>query len=313
MIEDSNHGLCKRWWIYQQERFPIFSYSLLVFAFSSAAVIYPTFFLSIQPELCSLIITFITLFCAFLQLRIADEFKDYEQDCQYRPDRPVPRGLIQLRELRILEIITIAIQLAATLMLSWQLFPYLGILWIFQALMRKEFFIRDWLRSRPLLYLLSHNLVLPLMALYGMMTIWIQIAPWPDRPMMASFLILSSLQGFLIEIGRKIRAPEQEATGVETYSQAWGLGWSLFAWFQVGVGSAALTLMLLKSLYLLPMLGIIPLLAMLGFYWLAHRFFQNPSPRGSKQINNFSALWVLVSYLNVGVIPWLVQPWLLQR
>ena len=34
-----------------------------------------------------------------LQLRLADEFKDFEEDSRYRPYRPVPRGLVSLRDL----------------------------------------------------------------------------------------------------------------------------------------------------------------------------------------------------------------------
>ena len=35
----------------------------------------------------------------FLQLRIADEFKDFAEDSRFRPYRPVPRGLVTLTEL----------------------------------------------------------------------------------------------------------------------------------------------------------------------------------------------------------------------
>ena len=44
---------------------------------------------------------FIVTFLQFLMVRIVDEFKDYEEDCKYRPYRPVPRGLIKLKELKI--------------------------------------------------------------------------------------------------------------------------------------------------------------------------------------------------------------------
>lgn len=36
-------------------------------------------------------------------VRIVDEFKDYEEDCEYRPYRPVPRGLITLKDGDIIE------------------------------------------------------------------------------------------------------------------------------------------------------------------------------------------------------------------
>src|SRR4028119_2288395 len=92
----------KRWWIYQQERFPIVTHGLLIATFSTAAIAYanqlrpnPT---AIAPG--TVLVAFIVVFLAFLQLRIADEFKDFADDARYRPYRPVPRGLVSLGELR---------------------------------------------------------------------------------------------------------------------------------------------------------------------------------------------------------------------
>ena len=55
---------------------------------------------------------FATAFLFFLQLRIADEFKDFEEDSRYRPYRPVPRGLVRLRELGWLGAAAACLQLA---------------------------------------------------------------------------------------------------------------------------------------------------------------------------------------------------------
>ncbi len=49
------------------------------------------------PAVKVLLAAFGNSFLAFLQLRIADEFKDFEEDSKYRPYRPLPRGLITLR------------------------------------------------------------------------------------------------------------------------------------------------------------------------------------------------------------------------
>ncbi|MGB0564758.1 MAG: hypothetical protein ACPGVO_23620 [Spirulinaceae cyanobacterium] len=300
-------SLLSRWWIYQRERFPIVSYSVLVLVFSSAAVIYPTLLTQTQPQIHTIAVVFVTFFCAFLQLRIADEFKDYEHDCEYRPQRPVPRGLIGLKELRALEIITVLIQLVATLMLTWRLLPWLGFLWIFQALMRWEFFVRDWLRQRSVIYLISHNLVLPIMALYGIMASYIPIAPFPRHPQIIAFLLLSSAHGLLIEIGRKIRAPEQEIPGGETYSQVWGLRRSLYTWMNVGFVSTILTAIALYCLQIFISAILLLLIGSSGIWAASYQFLQQPTAQTSKQIYTVSALWMMVSYLNLGVIPWLMQ------
>ena len=64
----------------------------------------------------SLLIAFVSCLLFFAQLRIADEFKDIDEDTRYRPYRPVPRGLVRLAELRNVFIGAAVIQL----LLAWQ-------------------------------------------------------------------------------------------------------------------------------------------------------------------------------------------------
>jgi hypothetical protein len=109
-----------RWWTYQRERFPVFAHGILILAFSSSAVSFSWLLRShalagqetgavvLAPQPASLapfLVAFGTAFLFFLQLRIADEFKDFEEDSRYRPYRPVPRGLVSLREQGILGVI----------------------------------------------------------------------------------------------------------------------------------------------------------------------------------------------------------------
>src|SRR5690606_31401222 len=67
------------------------------------------------PAWQSALVAFITCFGFFLQLRIADEFKDLAEDTRFRPYRPVPRGLVSLRELGWLFVIICALQLMLAL------------------------------------------------------------------------------------------------------------------------------------------------------------------------------------------------------
>ena len=95
-----NYSFFQKWNIYQSSRFPILKHSLLILAFSSSAVSFSAITAGQNTaELMSYIVAFITCILFFLQLRIADEFKDYEEDCLYRSYRPVPQGIITLKEL----------------------------------------------------------------------------------------------------------------------------------------------------------------------------------------------------------------------
>src|SRR5512143_1279527 len=92
--------MTNRWWIYQAERFPVFAHGPLILAFSMSAMSYSALLRgadALRPS--AALVAFVTAFLFFLQLRIADEFKDAEDDARFRPYRPVPRGLVSLREL----------------------------------------------------------------------------------------------------------------------------------------------------------------------------------------------------------------------
>ena len=85
----------------------------------------------------------------FFQLRIADEFKDREEDARWRPYRPVPRGLVKLSELRVVFIIAALLQIALVLAHDVRLLLVLAVAWTYFTLMSVEFFCRDWLKARP--------------------------------------------------------------------------------------------------------------------------------------------------------------------
>ena len=87
-----------RWIVYQRERFPVAGHGPLVAAFSASAVCFSSLVRGrvAAPSAIALLVAFLTSLLFFLQLRIADEFKDFEEDSRYRPYRPVPRGLVTL-------------------------------------------------------------------------------------------------------------------------------------------------------------------------------------------------------------------------
>src|SRR6266480_1250826 len=109
--EKGGSGGLGRWWVYQRERFPVVAHGVLIAAFSSSAVSYSALLRGQRPRMASIAVAFVTCFLFFLQLRIADEFKDFEEDSRWRPYRPVPRGLIRLEELGVVFGMAAAIQL----------------------------------------------------------------------------------------------------------------------------------------------------------------------------------------------------------
>jgi len=300
--------MIERWWIYQRERFPIASHGILIAAFSFAAVSFSALLRdrSALPGPMTFIVAFATTFIFFLQLRIADEFKDQEDDARYRPYRPVPRGLVTLRELKGIAIIGASIQLALALWLNLSLLPLLIIVWVYLGLMTKEFFLAQWLRRRPLSYMLSHALILPLMSLYATACDWLLKSP--HRPIgLIWFLGLSFFNGLVFEIGRKIRTPLDEENGVETYSSLWGPKKAALGW------SGALCLGALAALTAAAKVGVfLSFASVLGLVLPAAAvivvlFLCNPVRKYSALFAPLSALWLLLSYVALGTFPQLLQ------
>ncbi len=288
-----------RWWTYQKERFPIFQHGLLVAAFSSSAVAFSAMLCGVTPNWEAFIVAFITVFLFFLQLRIADEFKDAEEDAQYRPYRAVPRGLVSLRQLGVIFVIAAGGQLALTLWLDSRLLVLLLITWAYLALMSVEFFARDWLKVRHITYLWTHMMIMPLVDLFATSCLWLPANVVPDKLGLTFFLIASFFNGIVIEIGRKLRQPEAEEEGVPTYSKLWGLQKASWVWARCVIITATFAILAASHIqFIIPVFCI--LIPVLGWaLWTASQ----SNKTNSKRFEIVSGIWTLVLYLSLGLIP----------
>lgn len=293
-----------RWWVYQRERFPLLAHGPLVAAFSFSAVSYSSLLRGQAglPPLPVLLVAFLSALLFFLQLRIADEWKDFEDDARYRPYRPVPRGLVNVRELAVLGVCAGAMQLGLAWHLAPALIPLLLLVWGYGALMTREFFVAGWLKARPVAYLVSHMLVMPLIDLYATACDWRAVgAPAPHG--LFWFLLVSFLNGIVIEVGRKIRAPEQEEHGVETYSALWKPARAAAVWAGAVVSTFVVALLAAREVgFLVPVAGVLGLLVAAAIV-IAGRFARRPEPARAKPFELLSGVWTLVMYLSLGALP----------
>ena len=296
--------MANRWWIYQRERFPVLTHGLLIAAFSFSAVSVSSLLRGrvALPEARTLLVACLTTFLFFLELRIADEFKDFAEDARYRPYRPVPRGLVTLKELERVGLASVLIQLGLALWLDPALALLLLLTWAYLGLMSKEFFIPEWLKARPLTYLWTHMLIMPLIVLYATACDWL-VAGGGAPAGLIWILVASFFNGVVIEIGRKIRAPEDEERGVETYTFLWGRGNAVLAWL------AAMLLAAVAALLAAHRIGLTaPLLGLLGALLIAAAisawsFLHHPMTGRAKLIEHMSGLWTLLTYLGLGATP----------
>ncbi len=297
-----------RWWIYQKERFPVVAHGLLIASFSSSAVCFSALLggRAAFPAWQSFLAAFVTSFIFFLQLRIADEFKDIEEDTRYRPYRPVPRGLVTLRELGVVFLLGAVLQLGVALWLDPKLVPVLVIAWIYLALMSREFFAREWLTARPITYLWTHMLIMPLVDLYATATEWVPLGKSVPAGLMF-FLVVSFFNGVVIEIGRKIRIVEDEEKGVPTYTRLWGQKGAPLVW----IGAVFVTALTAGFAGFLIDFGwttfaILTVLVSLAV-WLVLAFLRQPDSKTAKRFETFSGIWTLAMYLTLGLIPMILK------
>ena len=303
MNPDRDRGI-RRWWVYQKERFPLVQHGPLIFAFSFSAVAFAWMLRSSAgwPNLLSVVVAFGSCLIFFLQLRIADEFKDSDEDTRYRPYRPVPRGLVTLRDLAGLFVVGAIVQVALALWLDARLLVLLVITWTYQALMGKEFFLGEWLRGKHLTYMVTHMAIMPLVDLYATSTDWLAFQGRPPAGLFW-FLLASLFNGMVIEIGRKIRSPEDEEEGVPTYSVVWGRRRALGTWWLVmGFTLVCASIAARRIDFFLPLV-IILCLVLGGAVFVGTHFMRRQTKGAGKWIENWSGVWTLVLYLSLGPVP----------
>ena len=207
------------------------------------------------------------MFGFFFQLRMSDEYKDLADDSKYRPYRPVPRGLVALRELAIVAAAVAVLQVTLTLWLAPALLAPLIAVWVYMALMRFEFFVPEWLKAHAVLYMLSHMVVLPLIFVYITGCDWLAAGALPPSTL-PWFLAAGYCNGLVFEIGRKIRAPEDEEEGVETYSKLWGKAVAFRSWMiPLALAGLCATLAATAFGWLLP-IGLLSAAGVAGAAWV---------------------------------------------
>lgn len=300
-------SLLKALWIYQAERFPLLRTGLLLAVFSAASLCVSAHLSGrTLPAVSTFIAVWAIVLMLFFQMRVCDEIKDYEDDLRYRPERPIQRGLISLGLIKGLGLACVPVMVALTFFLSPGLLLLLALVWLWLGLMTVEFFVPEWLKARPFLYLASHMAIMPIIDLFITAAEWLPSGEGPPNGLWL-FIALSCANGCVIEVGRKVWAPENERTGVETYSSLLGPQKSASLW----LGFAAVAYLLLLGVGYVA--GALLLIALLGAVVLAfvvfaaRRFAKTLTSDGQKRIDTMSGLWVFACYSLAGFLPVIVQ------
>ena len=302
-----------RWYIYQRERFPLVGNGALILAFSSGAVCFSAQLRATATDArgtvatLSLAVAFVSSLLFFFQLRVADEHKDLADDTRWRPYRPVPRGLVTLRELRNLAFRAMAVQALLAVWLSPWLVALLVLVWVYMWFMSREFWLHDYLRQRPFMTLWTHMLVIPLIDLYATACDWMRVSDAAPafRIGLAWFLVASFFNGMVVEIGRKLRAPDDEETGVETYTRVWGRSRAIVAWLVVMAVTAMFATLAGAHVHNARMVAIVLGLLFIASCLAGLTLARAPKRGRGKHLELLAGLWTVALYVTVGVVPFL--------
>ncbi|MEL6643393.1 MAG: UbiA family prenyltransferase [Pseudomonadota bacterium] len=298
--------LASRLWIYQAERFPLKKTVPLLAVFSAASICVSAALADRPiPGWGAFAAGFIVALAIFFQMRVCDEWKDAEDDRRYRPDRPIPRGLVSGRLILSLGAATVPIAALAAWLWHPPVLWLLALVWVWLAAMTAEFGVPEWLKARPFLYLVSHMAIMPLIDLVLTAIEWLPAGGASNG--LWVFLALSFVNGCILEIGRKLWAPEAEIAGVDTYSRLWGPSQAALIW----IGCVALAAALLTVLGYATGTGPATLaLALLGLgvcVAAALSYRRAPTPKAQDRMDTVSGLWVFFCYAVAGFLPLLIK------
>ena len=320
----------KNFKIYLNERFPLGKNSFFVLIFTLSGYIYTSLLynskimylftngVKIGIFQYKIIALFIIIFMFFLQLRITDEFKDYEEDLKYRAYRPVQRGIISLKTLGKIGIATVIIQIMLAHVIDPEIIYFMIFVWIYMFLMAKEFFIKKWLTKRILIYALSHVVIMVFITLV-IVEATQYIVP---KNIFDVFILqryrhniyfaliplfaLNYLNGIVLEIGRKTRRADEEEHGVQTYSKLWGRKKAVVVLSLLFVIEYFLVILGLAHTYKEYFLfGGLTLLVILivSIYFMVKFLKKNLS---GKIVETVSGLWIIFSSMSLGLLPYFV-------
>jgi len=292
-----------RFFIYQRERFPFLSHGLFLSAFALCAISY--------SRICRGEVGFISLSSAFVAsisvtlffyiLRVVDEFKDRRSDALHRDHLPVPRGLISLHELRNTAFVAMFVIIAINAILNPQILPLLLIPAGFIVLMSYDFFIPRFLHKYWPLYVLSHMFFYPAVDIYSSGFDW--FASGLSRPPsgMVWFYLVSLLNGLVYEVGRKIKAPENEEHN--SYTRMYGRTKAILIWAIIISVAFGLNLLAAHNIEL----GVIGYLCLsllfISYIVYAWLFYRKPDVKNAKLVDLGSGAWGLLTYICLGALP----------
>ena len=216
--------LTSRLLAYANERFPLVPIFIFVFLLTSGyahffANWFQTSFSWMEPKLW---ITMINVFLFMLQLRMADEIKDFDKDSKAFPNRILSQGIINLDLIRGIFLSTIALELILSASMGKIHLIGMLILQVWANLMAKEFFCKNFLDRHVTLSLILHQMILPPLAIYAALPFTQDQSYFNDLAIYPALLLLTLIYT-VYEMARKTWSADRENAHADSYTRFWGI------------------------------------------------------------------------------------------
>ena len=215
-------NLLHRFNIYQKERFPI-----TILIFTTIAVVLSSLAVVISPQdkisnyFLEIIISSITLILFLFHIRVIDEYRDFKFDSKYHAERPVQRRIVSLKELFIISIIGLIIQVLLNIFISRKAFTFWLLSFTYTIISGKDFFIGNWIRKRFFLYNII-NMFQMLFLQFYLYSLFNPNFSFGNPLLLAHFVFVMFNLG-LLEFARKLKTKSEETAGRDTYSSRLGI------------------------------------------------------------------------------------------
>lgn len=270
----------RRFWVYQNERYPI-----VVFVIISGLLVLALAKIDGHFDWARIAIATAMAILYFMQIRVADEPKDYEHDNIHHPERPVQRGVITLIELNRIKLFCVSGFLVLACLTGSPLVIGLAVLQqCYAYLTRQEFFMRTWLRKHFFIYQYSHYAQLLLLA-WLLVVAGGVIGSWVEQLLYIGYVLAMIAP---IEASRTIGGSD-EAKAHDRYSHIMGVVPALIGYLLITFITIGYTIFLIQygGDSLNPLLLIIGLVAVT---WASLRYEHAPLAKNAQILNGVSLL-----------------------
>lgn len=287
---------------YSAQRFPLpgvllYAGSLYWMSYSFAGILHEASAYSVSD----FIMGFIVFFLVFLHLRIFDEHKDFEKDRIAYPERMLSKGEITLKDLRKILYPVLVIEGILSMVLGIRVFAAWIMIMVWTLLMLKEFFAPEFLNKRIGLYLISHQILVPIMMAFPLMQRRDPLQSSENELVVFSIFSLGTMcLTMTYEIARKTWSQEREKENADSYTREWGISRT----YIISILVAAIACVVFN--YLLYEIGSKKSILIIGalfllFFLSETVFLVNRNANASKLVEYTGILYMLGSFITISI------------